>query len=51
MTYEDLALNMGTSVGLLQKVYAQCKQIEAPERFTGHYYREIKEKLNLRVSS
>ena len=49
MSYEDLALNMGTSVTLLQKVYAQFKQVEAPSRFTGHYYRDIKEKLKLQT--
>lgn len=49
MSFEDLALNMGTSVTLLQKVYSQFKQDEAPSRFTGHYYRELKEKLQLKT--
>jgi len=47
MSYEDLALNMGTSVVLLEKVYSQFKQIQAPARFTGHAYRDIKAKLKL----
>ena len=38
---------MGTGVASLEKAYSQFKQMESPERFTGHFYRELKELLEL----